>query len=89
MALIPLRLVPADTKIDFIGKRKIAVGLSLLVLTASAVAVYTRGVKLGIDFAGGMEIQVRFQPQVELDEGHVRAVVGDTGVADRQYSDDS
>ena len=79
---MPFEIVPPGTHVDFIGKRRIALGLSLLLLAASAVAVYTRGVRLGIDFAGGMEIQVRFAPEVEVDEGLIRGVVGDLGVAD-------
>ncbi len=69
------------THVDFIGKRRIAASLSLLVILASVTAVYVRGVRLGIDFAGGMEIQVRFQPEVEVDEGLLRGVVGEVGVA--------
>ncbi len=35
MALIPLRLVPADTKIDFIGKRNLAFVFSAVLMVLS------------------------------------------------------
>jgi preprotein translocase subunit SecF len=44
-------------------------------ILASLVATQTLGVKLGIDFAGGTEIQVQFDPGVTVSEGPIRAVV--------------
>ena len=54
------------THIDFIGKRYWAYGLSVLVLLAGLVsAIWGNGLKLGIDFAGGVIVQIQFATPVE------------------------
>jgi preprotein translocase subunit SecF len=73
---VPFEIINPDTHIDFIGKRHLALALSVGLLLASVIAVPLRGIKMGIDFSGGTEIQVRFEPGVEADEGKLREVVG-------------
>jgi preprotein translocase subunit SecF len=77
---VPFELVPPGTHIDFIGKRRITVTISLALLLAGAIAVPINGVKLGIDFQGGTEMQVLFDDQVDVDEGAVRNVIGACGI---------
>lgn len=72
---MPFELVPAGTHIDFIGKRRIAAAISLGVIVASLIAIPIRGIRLGIDFAGGNEVQVRFAEGVVVDEGAIRGVL--------------
>jgi preprotein translocase subunit SecF len=79
---VPFELVTPGTHIDFIGKRRVTWGLSIVLLLASGVAVAVNGVKLGIDFEGGTEMQVLFEGTVEVDEGAIRSVIGTCGVAD-------
>lgn len=58
--------VKADTKIDFIGKRHLAFGLSVLVLLIGLSSIlFGGGLKLGIDFAGGLVMQVQFERDVD------------------------
>ncbi len=55
-----------DTHIDFIGFRRVAYALSLLLLLVGVVsALWGKGPKLGIDFAGGVIVQVQFQQQID------------------------
>ncbi len=55
-----------DTKIDFIGKRHIAYVLSiLLILLGLGSALWGNGLRMGIDFAGGVIVQVQFAQPVE------------------------
>lgn len=75
-------LIPADTHIDFIGRRRICGALSAALLLAGIIAVPIQGVKLGIDFAGGTEMQVKFHDGVEADDASIRAVVAGCGVSD-------
>ena len=68
-------IVPPGTRIDFIGKRRLAAALSLGVILASLIAIPIRGIRLGIDFAGGNEVQVRFDESVTVNEGLIREVL--------------
>lgn len=72
---MPFELVPAGTHIDFIGKRRIAAAISVGLLVASLIAIPVRGIRLGIDFSGGNEVQVRFDEGVPVDEGAIRSVL--------------
>ena len=55
-----------DTKIDFIGKRHIAYAISiLLLLVGLGSALWGNGLRMGIDFAGGVIVQVQFAQPVE------------------------
>ena len=75
-------LVPAGTHIDFIGKRRICGLFSLALILVSGIAVLTQGLKLGIDFAGGTEVQLQFAGEGAVDEGQVRDVVRSCGIED-------
>ncbi|MEN8181367.1 MAG: protein translocase subunit SecF [Myxococcota bacterium] len=74
-------IVRPGTQIDFIGRWKLCASLSLALILLSAVAIPLRGLRLGIDFAGGNEIQVRFA-DVEVEEGRIRTVVQGIGIED-------
>jgi preprotein translocase subunit SecF len=72
-----------NTKIDFIGWRKVAfllsAGLILLGLVA-LVQIWRGAANLGIDFAGGTSVQVRFRDPVDL--GAVRGALSQGGLAE-------
>ncbi len=61
-----MRLVKAKTNIDFMGKRKLALGLSSLLLALALISLPMLGLNFGLDFTGGTEVEVRFDqpPQV-------------------------
>jgi|SRR5690554_506445 len=56
-----------NSNYDIIGKRKIALVFSLLLIIISIVAVSVRGFNFGLDFTGGTVIVVHFEEPVELD----------------------
>lgn len=59
------------TRIDFIGKRRIAFAFSGLLVALGILAViqvYRGKANLGIDFAGGTAIQLKFDKSVRIDE---------------------
>lgn len=65
---------------DFMGKRRIAFGLSVAMLLASVVAMLTLGLNLGLDFTGGTLVEVRFATAPALDA--VRQTLEGTGFQD-------
>jgi len=77
----PLRLVPAKTTFDFLGKRRLALALSTLINVLSLLGVIFVGLNFGIDFKGGIAIQARSkQGPAHLD--NLRDVVGNLGVGE-------
>jgi preprotein translocase subunit SecF len=56
-----LELIPSGLHIDFVGKAKFFLVLSLLVILAGIGSILLRGgLNLGIDFRGGTQLQLRF-----------------------------
>lgn len=51
--------------IDFIGKRKIAYIVSLVLTAISLFSIFTNGFKFGVDFEGGRNYVVRFEKPVD------------------------
>jgi len=86
-----MQLIKPDISIDFIGRRKLAVAISVaLILIGLASLVVRGGPNYGIDFAGGTLIQIRFN--VDTDAGSIKkALKGvDLGnVTVQQFGDDA
>jgi preprotein translocase subunit SecF len=63
-----MQFIKPDINIDFIGKRKLAFALSIVMLLISIGSLIIHGgPKLGIDFQGGTLIQVKFIDPVKID----------------------
>jgi preprotein translocase subunit SecF len=78
--LRPIRLVPAKTNIDFVGKRNIALAFSALLIIASLALLLVRGLNFGIDFEGGILMEVRTEQPADLAE--MRATLGQLGLGE-------
>ncbi len=64
-----LQLIKPDTKIDFIGFRKIAFIISAVVILAGLTSLAIKGgPQYGIDFAGGMIVQVKVDKDTNVKE---------------------
>lgn len=73
-------IVPSDTKIDFLRHARPATAVSILIILAGLASALIQGVRWGIDFAGGTEMQVRFEAGTNFEEGAVRSAVEAAGV---------
>ena len=76
---MPFEIVPSGTHIDFLGKRQICVALSVGLIALGAVFASINGVKVGLDFAGGTEVQLLFDAGVDVDEEMLRSLTADRG----------
>jgi preprotein translocase subunit SecF len=78
---VPFELVPPGTKFDFIGKWKICAAVSAVAITIGLVGLWKPGARLGVDFAGGSEMQVRFTGEAPDDaQARIRDVMASLGI---------
>lgn len=66
--------------IDFLGKRKLALVFSSLLIIASIASLAVNGLKLGIDFTGGTLVEVGYKQAADL--GILRTALDEAGFAD-------
>jgi preprotein translocase subunit SecF len=64
----------------FMSLRKVAMGFSTLLIVASIVSMFTKGLNFGLDFTGGTAVEVGFSQPADLKK--VRNVLGENGFAD-------
>ena len=65
-----LELIRPGTQFDFVGKRHIWMGLSVVAILGTFALFFFKGLNYGIDFTGGAEVQI--QVPTTWDIGHVR-----------------
>ena len=56
-----------ELSIDFMGQRKFAAGLSVVLLLVSLASLVVRGLSFGLDFTGGALVEVSYQQPADLD----------------------
>lgn len=67
-----------DTRIDFMKYRlPLAVVSLMLVVGSLATVLFVKKLNIGIDFAGGTQVTLRFKEQPDVDQ--LRSVLGDAG----------
>ena len=65
-------------QIDFVGKRRIFITLSLALIILSLVSIFSKGFNLGVEFTGGSEIIIRIEDP-NFTEAQVRKIVTPLG----------
>jgi preprotein translocase subunit SecF len=65
---------------DFMGRRKLAIVFSLLLVAASIGSLAVRGLNFGLDFTGGTLIEVGYAESVDLQQ--VRSALDKAGLGD-------
>ncbi|MBT8082024.1 MAG: protein translocase subunit SecF, partial [Gammaproteobacteria bacterium] len=79
-----MRLIKEKTSIDFLSRprRRIAIALSILFVIASLVSLFTRGLEMGIDFTGGILLEVGYEQAADLED--IRTTLEGAGFEDAQ-----
>ena len=77
-----MQILGHKTNIDFMGKRKLAMVFSILLILLSIGSLATRGLSFGIDFTGGTLIEVAYPDSAEL--GGIRDLLDEAGYGDAQ-----
>ena len=86
MALI--RLLPIDPGLNFMGRRNLFLAFSALLMVASIAVTVVQGLNFGVDFRGGILIEVRTSEPADL--GDLRSRLGSLGIGDvtlQQFGD--
>ena len=79
-----------NTKVDFIGKKKIAYIVSGALIVVSLVSMFTKGFTYGVDFTGGRTYVVRFDADVTAEEVRAAAIAEFDGAVEvKQFGGDS
>ena len=79
-----------NTKVDFIGKKKIAYIVSGALILISLVSIFTKGFTYGVDFTGGRTYIVRFDQPVTAEEVRSAAIAEFDGAVEvKQFGGES
>jgi preprotein translocase subunit SecF len=79
-----LKLIPDNTSIDFLNRtpRRIAMTIAALLVVASLASLIGRGMEFGIDFTGGILLEVGYPEEANLDR--IRQLMAESGYDDVQ-----
>ena len=79
-----MKLIKEKTSIDFLslGRRRVALAISAVLIIASFVSLATRGLSFGIDFTGGVLLEVGYPQEADLDK--IRGLMAGAGFEEVQ-----
>jgi preprotein translocase subunit SecF len=80
-----MRLLKENLNIDFMGKRKLAVIFSSILIIISIASLAIQGLNLGVDFTGGTLVEVGYDKAVELESIRSGLAASEFGEATVQY----
>ena len=79
-----------NTRVDFLGKKKIAYIVSGVLILASVVSIFTKGFTYGVDFTGGRTYVVRFDQPVTAEDVRAAALAEFEGAVEvKQFGGES
>jgi preprotein translocase subunit SecF len=81
----PIRLINKVPKLDYFRFHRFCFALSAALCIISVVSIATRGLNFGVDFAGGILIEVRTQQAADL--GAMRSTLGGLNIGDVSLQD--
>ena len=71
-----------NSNINFLGLRRISITISAVLVVIALGAIFVRGLNYGLDFTGGVLVEVEYANPVEVSD--VRAALGAAGYGDAQ-----
>ncbi len=77
-----MQILQGKSNIDFMGKRKLALVVSLILIVVSIGSLFARGLNFGIDFTGGYLIEAGYESEVDI--GPIRSALAENGFPDAQ-----
>lgn len=82
-----MRLIKEKTNIDFLGsaRRKMALSISAIAIVASLVSLGTRGLDFGIDFTGGVLLEIGYPEPANLNK--IRTLLAEAGFDEVQVQE--
>ena len=80
-----MKLLKEKLNIDFMGKRKLAVIFSSVLIIVSIASLAIQGLNLGVDFTGGTLVEVGYDEAVELENIRSNLAASEFGEATVQY----
>lgn len=81
-----ITIIPADTKIDFVGQRAITWFVSALLTIVPLILVATIGLNMGIDFSGGTLIEIKTK-QSPANLAEIRSTISGLGIGEVQIQE--
>jgi preprotein translocase subunit SecF len=75
-----MQFIKPDININFMGRRNLFLAVSGLLMLISIVAILVRGINYGIDFSGGLLVQVKFEQAVSAED--IRSALHPLGLDD-------
>ena len=75
-----MQFLSKSRKIDFMGKRKVAIVISSILFVLSVASLSTKGLNLGLDFSGGTLIELGYEKPADLQK--TRDTLKESGFVD-------
>jgi len=75
-----MEILKNQTSVDFLGKRKIALVISTILILISFISFFMNGLNLGLDFTGGTLVEVGYRDAVKIES--VRSALKEGGIDD-------
>lgn len=63
-----MELFPSNSKVDFLGWRKVSITISIILMIVSIGLITTRGLNYALDFTGGVLVEAAYEQPVEISQ---------------------